>query len=132
MPISLLAGVLCWLVPGAWTGLGILVPLLFVPAEVRDSGWLGSSTLAVLAAYTVIAMGLPLLMLCRLRMARTALTAVAAVFTAGLVSAAVASTATAEALWAYLPVAAGTVLMWLPPSNRYLHIRVPHGDGATL
>ncbi|QDW29658.1 hypothetical protein FFF93_007690 [Arthrobacter sp. KBS0702] len=98
-----------------------------MPAEVRDSGWLGSSTLAVLAAYTAIAMGLPILMLYRLRMARTALTAVA-----GVVSAAVASAATPEPLWAYLAVMAGTVLMWLPPSNRYLHTRVPHGNGAVL
>lgn len=131
-PLPLLLGVLCWLVPGAWTGPGILVPSLFLPAAVRDSGWLGSSTLAVLAAYTAIAMGLPILMLYRLRMARTALTAVAAVFTAGVVSAAVASAATPEPLWAYLAVMAGTVLMWLPPSNRYLHTRVPHGNGAVL
>ena len=50
----------------------------------------------------------------------------------GLVSAAVASTATAEALWAYLPLVAGTVLMWLPPSTRYLHQRVLRGNGAAL
>jgi hypothetical protein len=55
-----------------------LVPSLFIAAEIRDSGWFGSGTLAVLATYTVIVMGVPILMLYRFRIARPALTVVAA------------------------------------------------------
>ncbi len=127
VPVPLTVSVLCWLVPGVWSGLGTLVPSLFTPPEIRDSGWFGSGTLAVLAAYTAIVMGIPILMLYRVRMARAALTVVAACFLAT----AIAAPAT-EALWAFIPVAAGTVLMWLPQSDQYLRKRVLHGSGAVL
>lgn len=127
VPVLLTVSVLCWLVPGVWSGPGTLIPSLFTPPEIRDSGWFGSGTLAVLAAYTAIVMGVPLLMLYRVRMARAALTVAAACF---LVTAIAAPTA--EPLWAFIPVAAGAVLMWLPQSNQYLRIRVLHGSGAVL
>ena len=127
VPLALTISVLCWLLPGPWTGLGSLIPTLFMPAEIRDSGWFGSGTLAVLATYTVIVMGVPVLMLCRSRMARAALTVVAATCTAAVISAPALAPLTA-----YIPVMAGAVLMWLPQSNRYLQTPIHHGNGAVL
>lgn len=127
VPRALTISVLCWLLPGAWTGLGSLIRSLFMPAEIRDSGWFGSGTLAVLAAYTVIVMGVPVLMLYRSRMARAALTVVAASCTA-----AVTSSPALVPLAAYIPVMAGAVMMWLPQSNRYLQKPIQHGNGAVL
>ena len=124
VPLALTVSVLCWLLPGAWTGLGALIPSFFMSPEMRDSGWFGSGTLAVLAAYTAIVMGVPVLMLYRSRMARAALTVVAAYFTAAIIS--------AQALApvpAYIPVLVGAVLMWHPHSNRYLQKPVPTEPG---
>ena len=127
VPLAITVSVLCWLLPVAWTGLGSLIASLFMPSEIRDSGWFGSGTLAVLATYTIIVMGVPLLMLYRFRIARPALTVVAAYFTATVISA-----PALEPLAAYIPVMVGTVLMWLPQSNRYLQKPIPHGNGAVL
>lgn len=127
VPVSLIISVVCWLSPGAWSGLGTLVPSLFVPAEIRDSGWFGSGTLAVLAIYTALVMGVPILMLCGLRIARVVLTAVAVCFTA-----AVFTTPALESVWAYVLVMTGTITMWLPQSNQYLRKRIMQGNGAVL
>lgn len=127
VPVSLAISAVCWLVPGAWSGLGTLVPSLFVPAEIRDSGWFGSGTLAVLAIYTALVMGVPILMLYGLRIARVALTAAAICFTA-----AVLATPGLESVWAYVLVMIGATTMWLPQSNQYLRKRILHGNGAVL
>jgi hypothetical protein len=127
VPVHLTISVLCWLVPGAWSGLGTLLQSLFAPAEIRDSGWFGSSTLAVVALYTVIVIGVPVLMLYRVRIVRTILTVVAALFTAAVITA-----PTLELFWVYVPVAAGAVLMWHPQSTQYLRKRIHHGNGAVL
>lgn len=127
VPVHLTASVLCWLVPGAWSGLGTLLQYLFAPAEIRDSGWFGASALAVVAMYTVIVMGVPVLMLYGIRIARTVLNVVAASFTAALVNA-----PSLELFWVYVPVTAGAVLMWLPQSNQYLRKRIHQGNGAVI
>ena len=87
VPWSLPLSALCWLMPGVWSGLGTLIPSLLVPPEVRDSGWFGPWTLAVLAGYTVVVIGLPILMLYRSRAARGLLTLVAAWFAVAVVAA---------------------------------------------
>lgn len=127
VPVPLALGVLCWLIPGIIYGLGIFVRSLFIPAEIRDSGYFGSGFLLIVAVFTLIALGLPILMVYRLRAARILLTGVAVLLTA-----AVSSRPSLEPLPAYIPVLAGTVLMWLPSSNRYLAGRRTVGDGAQL
>ena len=124
---SLTLSVLCWLMPGVWSGFGTLIPLLFVPPELRDTGWFGSWTLAVLAGYTVVVIGVPILMLYRSRVARGLLTLVAAwVAVAGIAADSL------EPMWAFIPVVIGTVLMWLPPTNQYLRKRIVLGNRAAL
>ena len=115
------------LAPGVWSGLGTLIPLLFVPPELRDTGWFGSWTLAVLAGYTVVVIGVPTLMLYRSRVARGLLTLVAAWFAVAVIAA-----PSLEPMWAFIPVVIGAVLMWLPQSNRYLQTPIHHGNGAVL
>ena len=87
VPWSLTLSVLCWLIPGVWSGLGTLILSLFVPPELRDTGWFGSWTLAVLAGYTVVVIGVPILMLYRSRVARGLLTLVAAWFAVAVIAA---------------------------------------------
>lgn len=127
MPVPLTVSVACWLIPGLIYGLGILIRSMLIPAEIRDSGYFGSSILLMVAMFTIVALGLPILMLYRLRAARVLLTAIAVLFTAG-----VFSQPSFEPLPAYIPVVLGTVLMWLSPSNRYLARRRIVGDGAQL
>jgi hypothetical protein len=127
VPWSLTVSVLCWLIPGVRSGLGTLIPLLFVPPEFRDTGWFGSWTLAVLAGYTVVVIGVPILMLYRSRVARGLLTLVAAWFAVAVIAA-----PSLEPMWAFIPVVIGTVLMWLPPTNQYLRKRIFLGNGAAL
>ena len=127
VPWSLALSVLCWLIPGVWSGLGTLIPSLFVPPELRDSGWFGSWTLAVLAGYTVVVIGVPILMLYRSRVARGLLTPVAAWFAVAVIAA-----PSLEPMWAFIPVVIGTVLMWLPPTNQYLQKRIVLRNGAVL
>jgi hypothetical protein len=127
VPWSLTLSVLCWLIPGVWSGLGTLIPLLFVPPGLRDTSWFGSWTLAVVAGYTVIVIGVPILMLYRSRIARGLLTLVAAWFAVAVIAA-----PSLEPVWAFIPVVIGTVLMWLPPTNQYLRKRVVLGNGAVL
>lgn len=127
VPWSLVLSVLCWLLPGVWSGLGTLIPSLFVPPEIRDSGWFGAGVLAVLTVYTVVVIGIPILMLYRARTARAVLSLVAAWFAVAVIIA-----PSGEPMWALIPVVMGTVLMWLPSSNRYLRKRIHLGDGAVL
>ena len=129
VPWSLALSVLCWLITGVWSGLGTLIPLLFVQPELRDSGWFGSWALAFLAGYTAAVIGVPILMLYRSRVARGLLTLVAAWFALAVVAAPALSL---EPMWAFIPVVIGAVLMWLPPTNRYLRERIVLGNGAVL
>lgn len=127
VPWSLTFSVFCWLIPGVWSGFGTLIPSLFVPPEIRDSGWFGSWTLAVLTVYTVVVIGVPILMLYRARIARAVLSLVAAWFAVAVIAA-----SSLEPMWAFIPVVMGTVLMWLPESNRYFKKRIVLGNGAVL
>lgn len=127
VPWSLTLSVLCWLIPGVWSGLGTLIPLLFVPPELRDTGWFGSWTLAVLAGYAVVVIGVPVLMLYRSRVARGLLTLVAVWFAVAVIAA-----SSLEPTWAFIPVVIGTVLMWRPRTNQYLRKRIVLGNGAAL
>ncbi|WP_458112724.1 hypothetical protein M1D88_00725 [Arthrobacter sp. R1-13] len=127
VPWSLTLSVLCWLVPGVWSGLGTLIPSLLVPSHIRDSGWFGSGTLVVLAGYTVVVIGVPILMLYRSRVARALLSLVA-----GLFAIIVIAVPPIEPMFAFIPVALGAVLMWLPPSNQFLRKRIIAGNGAVL
>jgi hypothetical protein len=125
VPWSLTLSVLCWLLVGAWSGLGILITSLFIPPEIRDSGWFGAGTLAVLTAYAAVAMGVPILMLYRARVARALLSLVAAWFTVAVIAA-----PSLEPRVAYIPVTVGAVLMWLPLSKQYLRKRIIRGNQA--
>lgn len=98
-----------------------------MPAEIRDSGWFGFCRLAVLATYTAIVMGIPILMLYRVRIARIALTMAAAFLTWAVILA-----HALEPLWSYVLVMTGAVLMWLPQSNQYMRKRIHHGNRAIL
>lgn len=108
-------------------GLGTLIPSLFVPPQIRDSGWFGSGILGVLAGYAVAVIGVPILMLYRSRVARALLSLVAVLFAVMVI----ASPST-EAMWAFIPVMLGSALMWLPPSSQFLRKRIIVGNGAVL
>jgi ABC-type transport system involved in multi-copper enzyme maturation permease subunit len=127
VPVPLAISALCWLAPGVWSGLGTLLPSLFVPVEIRDSGWFGAGTLAVLAIYTALVMGIPILMLYRVRIARIALTVAVICFTVAVLAA-----PALESVWAYVLVMIGAVMMWLPQSNQYMRKRILHGNGAMV
>lgn len=119
VPSTLALGVILWLIPGIVYGLAILVRFFFIPAEIRDSGYFHYGILVLVALSTIVALGLPILVLYRVRAARAVLTAIAVLFTAALFM-----EPTTQALGAYAAVVAGTILMWLSPSNRYLDRRL--------
>lgn len=127
VPIPFAPSVLYRLIPGAWYGVGNFIQTLFIPADVLAATWTGTNTLSLLVTFTTVALVLPLLLLFRLRAARVLLTVFGVWFTAGM-----AWQLTVEALAAFMPVMAGTILMWPPPSNRYMARRHVIGNGAQL
>lgn len=115
VPSTLALSVLLWLIPGMSYGFATLVRFLFIPAEIRGSGYFHYGILLLVALSTIVASALPILMLYRVPAARLLLTVIAVLFTAAL-----STNPTTQALGAYAAVLAGTILMWLSPSNRYL------------